>query len=270
MAPSAHELLISQGSSDSKPPLHTICGIFNKTTRTLSELTLSYVQFFSLLPKKIKFLLTASELQAEHMVSIPHSLVYELHKYLVEGWRKLHLSAASLAASFSLELIRFLRASSTSPRPAVSQSIWCCNTVGLLWPHFPRCICGSGLSRELIGWEDCGIDQPSPGVRSARCGSGVCPQHTPLIFGLSSNPPINPLFSVVTFGFSGQGILFCHVLFFRRRQQHAFAVPLSIFFFTLVSDRSISPHAWNYAQLDLEKPWHVISTVSSYKKDAPI
>lgn len=57
--------------------------------------------------------------------------------------------------------------------PVVSQSLWCCNTVGLLWPHFPRCICGSGLLTELIGWEDFSIDQPSPGAMSAWYSSEV-------------------------------------------------------------------------------------------------
>ncbi|KAI9522319.1 hypothetical protein NQZ68_037079 [Dissostichus eleginoides] len=35
-----------------------------------------------------------------------------------------------------------------------------------------------GSLRELIGWEDFGIDQLSPGVRSAQCSSGVCPDNT--------------------------------------------------------------------------------------------
>lgn len=52
------------------------------------------------------------------------------------------ISASSLTAAFSLQLPS---PSKSTRHPAVSQSIWCCNTVGLLWPHFPRCICGCGL-----------------------------------------------------------------------------------------------------------------------------
>lgn len=106
--------------------------------------------------------------------------------------------AASLAMSLSLKPVFLLPPSSTTCYPVVSQSIWCCNTVGLLWPHFPRCICSCGLWRELMGWGDCGIDQPSPGVRSAQCGSEVCPNSTHhWLAAFHPSHTINPPFSVV-------------------------------------------------------------------------
>lgn len=114
--------------------------------------------------------------------------------------------------SFSFSLLP-----STTRPPVVSQSIWCCNTVGLLWPHFPRCICGYGLSRELIGWRGYRIDQPLLGVRSAWCTSEVCPNSThhwlPVFLSIQ---PIN-LPSSVVFGNAVQSMFsWCIVLFINR------------------------------------------------------
>lgn len=58
----------------------------------------------------------------------------------------------------------------------------------------------------------------------------VSKQHTPLTSSLPTIPPINPPFSIVTFAFAEQSILFCYVLFFKEKKK-IFPVGLSLNFF---------------------------------------
>lgn len=217
--------------------------MLNKT-RTLSE--------FSLTSVLEKFLSTCTILSLNYKLLKRRTHCFNPSRCLVikisekKDENSIYLLPLSLHLSHSNSFFFLPPSSITSP--VVSQSIWCCNTVGLLWPHFPRCICGSGLSWELIGWEDRGIDQLLPGVRSAWCSTGVCPtstHHWLPVFHPSCQSvlhflslPLSPYYKVCS---SDVFFLKCF-----------FLVPLHIFFFKLLPDWSISLIFWNHPQSDMK------------------